>query len=524
MTSKSTTTDTRPLMLYDKLEIAPILDRSRPVNEDFVTVSKKWNPHGYMKKAVKFLLQHATAALFLDPGLGKTSITLAAIKMLKDRGLIEKVLIVAPLRVAGSTWPREISKWTDFNGLRYVVLHGPKKDQLLYEDADIYIVNFDGLEWLLNVTKTKVGKKTRVDVDVKRFKAFGFDTLVCDELTKLKNTQSIRFKAIKKVLHTFRRRWGLTGSPAANGLMDLFGQVYVIDMGRSLGQYITHYRMEYFVPSPNGFDWDIQDGGEDRIYERLSPLVLRMAAEDYLDLPQRVNNPIYVDLPPAARKVYEEMEEDLISQLEAGEIVAANTAVASGKCRQIASGGIYLTPDVTQLIKPGKHKREVAHLHHEKTDALCELIDELQGSPILVAYDFAHDLDRIRERLDADVPYIGGGVTLKRSKELETKWNAGRLPYLFAHPASIAHGLNLQECGHHVGWYTLTWNYEEYDQFIKRVLRQGNTNKRVFVHHFLARDTVDDLAVYPSLQRKERGQNALFDALQALQRRRRRDR
>lgn len=486
-----------------------------------LVIAQKWNPHAYMKKAVKFLLEHACAALFLDPGLGKTSITLAALLMLFKRKLISKVLIVAPLRVAGSTWPREMQKWTDFRGLRYVVLHGPKKDQLLREDADIYIINFEGLEWLLDVTKTKNAKgKTQVHVDVKRFKKFGFDVLVVDELSKLKNTQTVRFKALKLVLNTFGRRWGLTGSPAANGLLDLFGQTYVLDMGNALGQYITHYRMEYFVPSRDGYNWDLAEGSEERIYKALSPLVLRMAAKDYLDLPQEIPNNIFVDLPPEARKVYDELEDELIAALEQGEVVAANSAVASGKCRQVASGGVYLTPDVTELIKK-KTNREYAHLHHEKTDALVDLIEELQGSPILVAYDFAHDLERIREKLDADIPYIGGGVSLKRSKELEHQWNAGKLPYLFAHPASIAHGLNLQEAGHHVGWYTLTWNYEEYDQFIKRVLRQGNKSKRVFVHHFLARDTIDEYAVLPALQRKRRGQNALFDGLKELQRRRR---
>lgn len=522
MKSKSTKKDKRPLMLYDKLAIAPILDDRDDQGDSALVVPKPWTPHGYMKKAVKFLLEHACAALFLDPGLGKTSITLAAIMMLIKRKLIGKVLVVAPLRVAGSTWPREIEKWTDFRGLRYVVLHGPKKEQLLQEEADVYIINFEGLEWLLDVTKKKGRSgKTVVEVDVKRFKKFGFDTLVVDELSKLKNTQTVRFKAIKLVLHTFSRRWGLTGTPAANGLLDLFGQTYVIDMGNALGQYITHYRMEYFVPNRDGYNWDLAEGSEERIYQALSPLVLRMSAADYLDLPREIPNNIFIDLPPSARKVYDELEKDLITAIENGEVVAANSAVASGKCRQVASGGVYLTPDVTELVKLKRGEREYAFLHHEKTDALCDLIDELQGSPILVAYDFGHDLTRIRERL-GDVPYIGGGVSLKRSKELEHQWNAGKLPYLFAHPSSIAHGLNLQESGHHVAWYTLTWNYEEYDQFIKRVLRQGNTSDRVFVHHFLARDTIDEYAVLPSLQRKRRGQNALFDGLKDLQRRRRR--
>lgn len=519
MKSKSTTTDTRPLALFDKLLIAPILDDA---DVETIVKPKPWTPHGYMKKAVKFLLEHACAALFLDPGLGKTSIVLAALTMLLRRKLISKVLVIAPLRVAGSTWPREIEKWTDFNGLRYVVLHGPNKDKLLQEDADVFIMNFEGIDWLLKSQKSKNRKgKTVVKVDAKKFKKLGFDTLVVDELSKLKSTDTVRFKAIKQVLHTFGRRWGLTGSPASNGLLDLFGQLYVIDMGNALGQYITHYRAEYFVPNRDGYNWDLAEGSEMRIYKALSPLVLRMSADDYLDLPQEIVNNIFVDLPPEARRVYDELEKDLITAIENGEVVAANSAVAMGKCRQVASGGVYLTPDVTELIKPGRRNREYAFLHHEKTDALCEVIEELQGSPILVAYDFEHDLTRIRERLNDDVPYIGGGVSLKRSKELEKRWNAGRLPYLFAHPASIAHGLNLQDAGHHVGWYTLTWNYEYYDQFIRRVRRQGNAFKNVFIHQFIARDTVDEYALLPALGKKRRGQNALFDALKLLQRRRR---
>lgn len=520
MTSKSTTSVKKRLQQYAELLIAPILEEGQVIEE--LERPKPWTPKAYMKRAVKFLLEHACAALFLDPGLGKTSISLAAILLLLKRGLIGKVLILAPLRVAVSTWPREVHKWTDFNGIRYVVLHGPKKDELLHEDADVFIINYEGLEWLLDVTKTKGrNNKTKVSVDVKRFKKLGFDTLLVDELTKLKNTQSVRFKALKLVLHTFSRRWGLTGSPAANNLLDLFGQTYVLDMGNALGQYVTHYRSEYFVPNRDGYNWDIAEGGEERIYKALSPLVLRMAAKDYLELPQLIPNDIFVDLPPGARRIYEELEKDLFTAMDVGDVVAANSAVAMNKLRQVASGGIYLTPDVTELIKVKKSERGVALLHHEKTDALVDLIDELQGSPILVAYDFNHDLDRIREKLGKDVPYIGSGVSIKRGKELERQWNAGKLPYLFAHPTSIAHGMNLQEAAHHVGWYTLTWNGEEYEQFILRVLRQGNTSDRVFVHRFLARDTVDDLVVLPTLMRKERTQNRLFDGLKALQRKRR---
>lgn len=484
--------------------------------------SKPWTPHAYQKKAVKFLVEHGAGALFLDPGLGKTSITLAAIKLLKKKKIIEKVLLVAPLRVCHSVWPAEVEKWKDFNELEVCVLHGPNKAQLLEEsNADIFVINPEGLDWLLDAQKTK-GKngKTQVKVSIRRWKKFGFDTLVIDELSKFKHTNTNRFKALKLVIGTFGRRWGLTGSPAANGLMDLFGQCYILDEGRTLGRYITHYRNQYFNPAHDGFNWVLKEGADDAIYERLNPLALRMAAEDHLDMPKLVENNILVNMDPKARKVYDELENTMLAELDEGTVTAATSASASVKCRQVASGGIYLDPDVKALVKLPRSNRKWVNLHYDKVDALIGLIDELQGSPLLVAYDFKHDLDRLQDRLGKDIPYIGGGVSTKRSTELEKEWNAGNLPYLFGHPQSIAHGLNLQEKGNHVAWLTPTWNYELYDQFIRRVRRQGNRSKRVFVHHIIVEDTIDEVVI-DALRSKKRAQNALFDALKKLSKRRR---
>ena len=489
--------------------------------ELFKPSSKPWTPHAYQKKAVKFLLEHAASALFLDPGLGKTSITLAAIKLLKQKKVLDKVLLIAQLRVCYSVWPKEVEKWNDFEHLKVVVLHGPNKEALLKEDADVYVINPEGLDWLLQVKKTKVvspktGKvTTKVDVDLRRWKTFGFDTLVIDELSKFKHTSTNRFKSLKLVLNTFRRRWGLTGSPASNGLMDLFGQCYILDQGRTLGHYITHYRMKYFNPSHDGFSWVLREGADEEIYERLAPLALRMAADDYLDMPTLIENNIRVDLPGDVLQVYSQLEDDLIAKLGDGVVVASNAAAASMKCRQVVNGGIYLDPDIEKLVKAPKSKREWLNLHTEKVDALADLIEELQGSPLLVAYDFEHDLDRLRERLGQDVPYIGGGVSAKRSAELEKAWNAGELPVLLGHPQAMAHGLNLQEVGHHVCWHSLTWDFELYDQFIRRVLRQGNKSKKVFVHHIIAKGTIDEV-VLSALKSKRKGQNALFDALKKL--------
>lgn len=464
------------------------------------------------------MLEHAAAALFQDPGLGKTAETLAAIKVLRKQGVLSKVLLIAPLRVCYAVWPKEQEKWTDFHGLKIVVLHGKGKDEALRTEADIYVINPEGLDWLLQMTKVKSASgKTKVAVDLKRWKDLGFDTLVVDELSKFKHPGTNRFKALKQVLHTFGRRWGLTGSPAANGLLDLFGQCFVLDQGRSLGRFISHYRLKYFVPSWDGFSWTLRAGADNEIYARLKPLALRMAAEDYLEMPELIENNIIVELPKAARDVYDRLEEDLITKIDDRVVVAANAAAMSTKCRQVANGGVYLDPEVQALVQLPKAQREWVDLHSAKVDALADLIEELQGTPLLVAYDFGHDLARLQDRLGKEVPYIGGGVTAKRSTELEALWNAGKLPVLLGHPQAMAHGLNLQESGHHVAWHSLTWNYELYDQFIRRVLRQGNKAKKVFVHHIIAKDTIDE-SVLTAVRSKRKGQNALFEALKSRRR------
>lgn len=491
--------------------------------ELFNPLPQPWSPHAYQKRAAKFLIEHACGALFLDPGLGKSSITLAAIKILMKKKVLRKTLVIAPLRVCHSVWPAEVEKWEDFGELRVEVLHGPKKDEALARDADIYVINPEGLEWLLQVKKTKVtsartGKTTtHFTVDLRRFKKLGFDLLVIDELTKFKHQGSGRFKMLKMVHKLFGRRWGLTGSPASNGLLDLFGQCYILDEGRTLGKFITKYRMDYFTPvDDNKFVWVPKPGAEQQIYERVAPLALRMAAEDYLEMPQLIINTIKMELPPDARVVYDQMWEDLITKIGDGTIMAQNAVVAMGKCRQIANGGIYLDPEVTAMgFKILRGKREWADLHEEKVDAIEDLVEELQGNPLLVAYDFGHELARLQKRFGKDVPYIGGGVTPKRSAELEKLWNQGRLPLLLGHPQSIGHGLNLQEQGHHVAFHALTHDYELYDQFIRRVLRQGNKSKKVFVHHLVMKDTIDEMIV-AALKSKEKGQQAFFGALKAL--------
>jgi SNF2 family DNA or RNA helicase len=427
------------------------------------------------------------------------------------------MLVIAPLRPALLVWPAEARKWADFAHLRVEVLHGPDKDAALARDADVYIINPDGLDWLLSSKKVPgLHGRTNVTTDVAAFRAHGFDTLVIDELTMFKKPTTQRFRTIRTVLDTFSRRWGLTGSPAPNGLLDLFGQIYCLDRGAALGQYITHYRKKYFLPAYNGYDWSLRAGADEEIYERLRPLVLRLEASDYVDMPDLIENVIRFDLPSDARYVYDVLKRDAVVRVGKHLITAANAAVASGKLRQVAAGGLYLEPDVEKLFKEkplrAKAGRDYAHLHDGKVNALEDLIDELQGQPLLVAYDFNHDLARIRERLGDDVPVIGGGTSTKRAAELERAWNAGELPVLLGHPASIGHGLNLQKSGNQICWFTPTWNLELHQQFINRIQRQGAVHDKVFVHYLIANHTIDE-QILRALDGKARVQDLLLEAM-----------
>lgn len=481
-----------------------------------------WNPHAYQKKGVKWLLEQAAAALFLDPGMGKTSITLAAIKFLKKRGMLGKVLVIAPLRPCYEVWPKEVEKWTDFTGLTVELLHGKDKDAALLRKADIYIINPDGLDWLLGASKSKTATgRTAVAVDIQRFKKMGFDTLVVDELTQFKHTGTHRFKALRQVLHLFQRRWGLTGSPRARSLLDLFGQCYVLDMGNALGRYVTQYRNEFFDSDHMGYVFTPKEGAEKRIYSRIAPLALRMGADDHLDLPKEVYNTIYVELPKPVRRTYDDMEREFFTVVGDKALVAVNAAVASGKCRQIAGGRVYTNAGGVMLAGMIS-ERSVLPLHTAKLEALKELVDGLQGEPILIAYEFQHDLEGFREVWGKGIPVIGGGTAPKRVDELVAAWNREELPILFGHPKSMGHGLNLQGGGKHICWYNLTWDYELYSQFNYRIRRQGSRHSHSFYHHILAKDTLDE-AVYRAMQAKAKGQEEFFAYLKAYQKGRGRD-
>jgi SNF2 family DNA or RNA helicase len=456
-----------------------------------------WEPHPYQKLAIKFLLEHGAAALFLDPGLGKTSITLAAIKILKGQKLLDRALVIAPLRVCYSVWPREVKKWENFNGLKIAVLHGPEKESLLDEEADIYVINPEGLAWLTLENRLK---KLRVD------------TLVVDESSKFKHTSTKRFKMLKPYLPKFRRRWILTGTPAPNGLMDLFGQIYILDLGKCLGGFITAFRNNFFDATGfGGYTWVPRPGSAERIQELLKPLALRLAARDYLELPELVTTPqtdIVVQLPDNVRTIYTQMHEDMIARLSEMEVVTAvSAAAASMKCRQISNGGIYKRLD----YKPAIHSDGWEDLHDAKTDALEDLYDELQGQPLLVAYEFEMDMERIRKRFPGAT--FSADYPPKKFTEIEQQWNNGEIPMLVCQPQSVGHGLNLQEGqAMHIVFYSQIWDLEVYQQFIERVLRQGNHQKRVFVYHIICENTVDRI-VLRALARKDTIQTALLDSL-----------
>jgi len=445
----------------------------------------KFQPHGYQKKAVQFLIERAHGGLFASPGAGKSAVTLAVFKILRNLNFAKRLLVLAPLRPCYSVWGPEIAKWDDFRDFSVSIMHGDNRCDALKGTQDVTICNYDTLPWLAQ----------------QDLKTWPWDMLVIDELSKVKSTGTQRFKLLRKLLPKFKRRYGITGSPAANSLMDLFGEMYCIDTGESFGAYVTGFRLKYFS-QPAPYLWIPKPNAEDEIFARIAPRVLQINSDDYLDLPELITIDISVDLPPKALKIYKQMESTLRLDFEKGRILAANAAVASGKVRQICNGGVYHADGISW-----------EHIHDAKTAAVVDLVDELQGQPALIAYEFKHDLARLKQALGEDTPHIGGDVSPAKSNAYIAAWNRGELPILLGHPASIAHGLNLQGAGRAVIWHSLPWNYEYYDQFIRRVWRQGQKDK-VFVYHIKAKDTVDD-AVLAALRRKEKGQQALFDALKS---------
>ncbi len=443
----------------------------------------RYNAHDYQKFATQFILQHPIAAVFLEMGLGKSVITLTALfDLILDQFIIGKVLVIAPLRVARDTWPSEIQKWDHLKGLKYSVVVGTAAERkaALTKQADIYIINRENVDWLVN--------KSGIP--------FQFDMIVIDELSSFKSYQAKRFKSLLKVRPYVKRIVGLTGTPSSNGLMDLWAEFRVLDLGQRLGRYITHYRNAYFTPDKRNaeiiFSYKPLPGAEDQIYKRVGDITISMKSCDYLKLPECVINEVPVYMSEKEQDVYDRFRDDMVAKIKGKEIDAVNAAVLSGKLLQMANGAVYDDEKNSLLI------------HDRKLDALEDLIEGANGKPVLVAYWYQHDAGRIKSRFDVR--------EIKTSKDI-ADWNNGDIPVAIIHPASAGHGLNLQTGGSTLIWFGLTWSLELYQQTNARLHRQGQTNT-VIIHHIIAKGTID-LNVMKALRQKEKIQNALINAVKA---------
>ncbi len=443
----------------------------------------KFIPHEYQQYSIDFIKDHKIAALLLEMGLGKTVTTLTAIKdLMHDDFSVKKVLIVAPLRVTQSTWPNEIEKWDHLKDLTYsIVLGTPKqRKEALWKKTDLYLINRENLDWLI----TKSGFD------------FDFDMVVIDELSSFKNYKAKRFTSLMQVRHKVDRIVGLTGTPSSNGLMDLFAEFKVLDMGERLEYYISRYRDKYFLPDKrNGlqiYSWKPRENAEQEIYDKISDITISMKSVDFLDMPELVINEVPVSLGEAEKHKYDKFKADLILQLKDADIDAANAAVLSNKLLQMANGAIYDELNISH------------HIHDQKLDALEDLIEGANGKPILIAYWFQHDLERIKERFKVR--------QIKTATDIE-EWNKGNIPIAVIHPASAGHGLNLQAGGSTLVWFGLTWSLELYQQTNARLWRQGQ-NETVVIHHIIAKDTIDE-DVMLALKLKDKTQASLIDAVKA---------
>ena len=443
----------------------------------------KYSPHDYQRYATNFIVRHKISAVLLEMGLGKSVISLSAInELMLDYFDVSRTLVIAPLRVANNTWPDEIKKWDHLKYLSYSVVTGSEKERLdaLNKPAHIYIINRENVDWLI----TKSG-----------FKWF-FDMVVIDELSSFKSYQAKRFKSLLKARPKVKRIVGLTGTPSSNGLMDLWAEFRLLDMGERLGRYITHYRQNFFVPDKRNqymiFSYKPRLGAEDAIYRLISDITISMKARDFLKMPECIMNEVVVSLSEKEQKLYDSLKKDMVLSIGDDEIDAINTAALSSKLLQMANGAVY------------NDKKESIVIHDRKLDVLEDLIEGANGKPVLVAYWFKHDLERIKERFDVR--------EIKTSKDI-TDWNKGKIPIAIIHPASAGHGLNLQAGGSTLIWFSLTWSLELYQQTNARLYRQGQKNT-VVIYNIITIETHDE-DVMKALKAKEKIQDALIDSVKA---------
>ena len=444
----------------------------------------KFAPHDYQAYAIDYIETHPVAAVLLDMGLGKTVISLTAIAdLLFDSFEAHRILVVAPLRVARNTWPGEIEKWEHLHHLTYSVVVGTPKERraALMARADITIINRENLQWLIEDSGFP----------------FDYDMVVIDELSSFKNHKSKRFRALMKVRPKVKRLIGLTGTPSSNGLMDLWAEFKLLDMGKRLGRFITQYRGDYFLPDKrNGqiiYSYKPMPNAEDAIYRNISDMTISMKSTDHLKMPELLSSKCEVRLSDEERIRYEELKSQLVLQLPEGEVTAANAASLTGKLVQLANGAIYSDDGNT------------VEFHDRKLDALEDIIEAANGKPLLVAYWFKHDLMRIKQRFDVR--------EIQSSKDI-TDWNSGKIPVAVIHPASAGHGLNLQAGGSTLIWFGLTWSLELYQQTNARLWRQGQTAGTVVIQHIITKGTIDE-RILKALSLKELTQNSLIDAVKA---------
>lgn len=446
----------------------------------------EYRPHQYQDFATNKIIDTPAVGLFLEMGLGKTVSTLTAIdQLLYDCYDADKVLVIAPLRVADDTWPREIQKWEHLRHLKISKVLGSKENRIraLRADADVYVINRENVEWLV----TYYGSD------------WPFDTVVIDELSSFKSPKARRFRALKKVRPLMRRVIGLTGTPAPNSLMDLWPEIYLLDQGERLGKTITEYRDRYFNPGARSghvvYEWREKEEAEERVYEAISDIVVSMKAEDWLELPERVDVTVPVKLDTKARELYKQLERDLLIPYKDADVVAQTAAVLSNKLLQMASGSVY------------DEEHGIKHIHDAKLDALEDIIDAACGRPVLVAYNFRHSLARLQKRFPQ-------AQILGKGQDGIAAWNNDEIPLLLLHPKSAGHGLNLQESScQTVVWFDQTWSLEEEQQFNARVYRQGQTRK-ITVAKLVAEGTMDEDVVAAQV-RKAAGQDELMNAVKA---------
>ena len=454
-----------------------------------VLIPKPYEPLSHQVAAAKFLVSHPAAGVFMDVGWGKTTAALSALRVLHQKKLVRRTLVITKKRICELVWPRQPKEWTQFRYMSVVFLHGKDRNKLVQQEHHIYCINPEGFGWLVD--------NGWLDDD-------RFDLLIVDESTIYKHSNTQRFKLLKNNLDKFKRRWIMTGEPAPNGLIDLFGQIYILDFGAALGEYVTRYRNNFFYPSGyGGYTWELQAGAEERIYARLDGLVCRPLADPRLKLPKVVFNTVKFELSDEAREVYSELEKKMRVMIEGTKIIAKNGAVVTGQCRQMTGGAIYKNVRT--------NKTEWLWLHDEKLNLLAELVDELAGKPLLVFYEFDHERQRIIERFK----HIAVEFSDKNLLEVERRWNNGEITMLPVHPGSFGRGLNLQKACSHACWFTMPWDLELYKQGNGRLARQGAARGRVTIHHLVAEDTIDEY-VAGVLISKERTQNALKKALETM--------